>query len=142
MGSRGQYQKAKKSYFKGLLFQKKEIESKFDCFKCEIKRNTLICTGYLQPTDDVPLCKVLITQKFGKTPKVFILDPKIEYNSKIHMYKDKRLCLFYPKEFKWKKTTSIAEYLIPWTNEWIILFELYKITGEWQGKEAPHGRIK
>ena len=33
----------------------------------------------------------------------------------------------------------VHETIVPWTAEWIVFYELWKITGEWLGPEAPHG---
>lgn len=58
------------------------------------------------------------------------------------MYQDGHLCLYYPMDMVWSSTTSIAEFTIPWTNEWILYYELYKISGVWEGPAAPHGIIE
>jgi len=32
----------------------------------------------------------------------------------------------------------LHETIIPWTAEWIVFYELWKITGEWLGSAALH----
>lgn len=49
-----------------------------------------------------------------------------------------RLCLFWPKEREWTKFTSIANFIIPWTAEWLANYEFWKATGTWPSPEAPH----
>jgi hypothetical protein len=98
----------------------------------------MLCRGYLQPLDYIEPYQIEIIQIAGKTPKVFIKYPKIEINPKIHIYREGNLCLFYPPDLNWKANTSVAKYTIPWINEWIIYYEIYKISGKWEGPAAPH----
>jgi hypothetical protein len=102
----------------------------------------MICRGLLQPLDYVQPYQIEIMCIVGKSPEVYIKNPKIEVNSKIHIYKSGNLCLFYPPDLNWKAHTSIANFTIPWINEWIVYYELYKISGEWEGPESPHRLIE
>jgi hypothetical protein len=34
---------------------------------------------------------------------------------------------------------NIHETIIPWTAEWIVFYEIWRITGQWHGLAAPHG---
>ncbi len=122
---------------------KREIENLLDCFRCTATRNDLRCIGYLQPIPEVEVYKVQIIFRADEKPKVFIKTPEVKYDIKAHMYKDSSLCLYYPVEFKWTNETSIVKFLIPWINEWIIYYEIYKLNGGvWIGPEAPHSLIK
>jgi hypothetical protein len=71
-------------------------------------------------------------------PNVYILKPNISPNSNIHIYKEGSLCLFYPGDLHWKENTSIAEYTIPWIFEWLLYYELYQLTGVWEGEYVAH----
>ena len=103
---------------------------------------SMICTGCLQPLDYIDPYQIEMVLLPGYSPKVFVKNPKIEYNPKIHMYKDGHLCLFYPHDLFWKENTSVATYTIPWVNEWIVCYELYKISKVWEGPAAPHAIIE
>lgn len=81
---------------------------------------------------------VQISLRLPEAPKVFILNPKIEYSSKIHVYKDTSLCLYYPKDNSWTINSTLAETIIPWTSEWLVFYELYKLKGKWLGKYKTH----
>jgi hypothetical protein len=118
---------------------KSEIEKYFRCFKFEVNRKRLFCTGLLQPIPEIDPYRIHIIFKTNQAPKVFIKIPRIPINTKAHMYPDGSLCLFYPKEFIWTDNTSIAKYLIPWISEWIVYYECFKTNGGiWLGPEAPH----
>lgn len=120
--------------------QKARIEKAYDCFRCRLLEHgkCIVCTGRLKPLPEIEEYRVTIQQVDGTAPYVFITSPEIAYNEEIHMYKDRRLCLYFPEDMKWTSNLSIAELTIPWINEWIIYYELYKISGKWEGPSAPH----
>lgn len=41
------------------------------------------------------------------------------------------LCLFWPREREWDVFKSIADFIIPWTTEWLANYELWRVTGTW-----------
>lgn len=134
--SRFSGQKLRNSF--GLAhYQKHFIEKNYDFLKCRIENDTLICVGEVQP-ENCEKYKIRIDFRAGHYPKVFIISPQIRYCSEIHVYNDQSLCLFYPPDMKWKDTTQIANYTIPWTIEWIVLYELWQLTGKWEGAEVSH----
>ena len=100
-----------------------------------------MCTGQFWPHEECDRYEVEIIYKLGSPPKVFILSPEIRYSPKIHMYSDKSLCLYYPRDMPWTNQMVIADIIIPWIGEWIVFYELYKITGRWEGPEAPHSPV-
>lgn len=34
---------------------------------------------------------------------------------------------------------NLHDKIIPWTAEWLVYYELFKLDGKWLGPEAPHG---
>lgn len=102
----------------------------------------MTCRGILKPLDYIEPYEIEIKVSYGFAPRVFIKNPKISYNEDIHMYRNGNLCLYYPRDMYWDSNSSITEYTIPWINEWIIYYELYKISGIWEGPAAPHRIIE
>jgi hypothetical protein len=135
-----QGQKSPNSFFYAML-QKREIENKFSFLRCRIENDTLICRGIFQP-ESCSAYDVKIEFRAGLFPQVYILNPEIKPSADIHIYNEGSLCLFYPGELKWKDTTSIAENTIPWIFEWILFYELYLLTGVWEGEFVPHGNVR
>lgn len=85
-----------------------------------------------------------------KTPPfVFILGPTIrprdseEYVDIPHLNfnsekpKDSALCLFDPDTGEWDNTNLIADTTVVWASEWLHHYELWHVTGEWHGPNAP-----
>ena len=127
--------------FSFAFLQKKELEKMFSFLKYRIENDTLLCRGIVQPVG-CNKYEIKIEFRAGTFPQVYILSPDIQPNADIHIYKEGSLCLFYPGDLQWKGTTSIAEYTIPWIFEWIIYYELYLLTGSWEGDYKPHGVVK
>ena len=127
----------KKTCHAVAVIQKKEIELKYKFLKCKIKNDTLICKGLIS-TEGCNTYRVRIEYRAGNFPQVYIVEPRIIPNGEIHIYKEGCLCLFYPGDMRWKDSTSIAEHTIPWIYEWIIYYELYLLTGKWEGEYVEH----
>jgi hypothetical protein len=120
-------------------YQKLFIEKHYSFLKCRIENDTLICVGEVQP-DHCEKYKIRIEFRAGHHPQVFVTSPTILQSPDIHVYSNGSLCLFYPPDMKWKDSTKIAAYTIPWTIEWIMLYELWKLTGKWEAAEVLHRR--
>jgi len=119
--------------------QKLLIEKHFPSFRCRVYPNRLICVGKINPDPegiDSTEYKFQIT--YAGIPEVRILSPKLQLSSKVHVYRDETLCLYYPEDSRWTDRTNIHETIIPWTAEWLVLYERYLHSGIWEGPEAPH----
>jgi hypothetical protein len=122
-----------------LFLQKKSIQKNYECFRCEVNNGVLTCIGIIIPECGCQQYKIKVQQRKGCSPKAWILDPIIEYDSKIHMFKDDgSLCLYDHRASAWKLSDLISMSIIPWMAEWVVLYELYQIYGEWLAPEAPH----
>lgn len=87
--------------------------------------------------------------KKGVPPYVFVLDPPIRPRSGEHFVdlphliysegvpEDSALCLFDPKTGEWSDRKLIADTTLPWASEWLHHYELWHVTGDWRGPNAP-----
>ncbi|GAB4038006.1 nucleotidyltransferase domain-containing protein [Spirosoma gilvum] len=107
-------------------------------FSFNVRNGVLTCKGKIRPTDDCDEYRITIQYVSGKPPRVYINSHRIKSSRSIHMYSDGSLCLHYPPDIKWKHRTSVANFTIPWTAEWIVCYELWKITGKWEGSAIKH----
>ncbi|MBE6413998.1 MAG: hypothetical protein E7035_05570 [Verrucomicrobiaceae bacterium] len=133
-----------KNNFERSVFylQKIRINKHFPNFNVTLKNNRLVCNGYLNPISENESYHVRINYKLNNEPQVWILGSDEINKCAKHKYKDGSLCLFYPKEFKWKNSCNIHETIIPWIAEWIVCFKYWKKYGEWGALEAPHRENK
>ena len=124
-----------------IFCQKEIIEMNFNWLRCSTNKNVLYCSGKLRPNDLCREYEVEIFYKANVPPNVYINHPRIKYHDDIHLYNDKSLCLYYPLDMPWGKHILLANTIIPWISEWIVLYELWKITGKWEGPEVKHNSI-
>ena len=124
-----------------LYRQKTLVEKHFPCFACtlNVRAGVMDCTGEIQPCPECDIYRVQITLTKGGVPRVKILSPEIEPQSAIHVYSNGTLCLFDHRDQPWMTDDNLHEKIIPWTAEWLVYYELYKLDGKWLGPEAPHG---
>ena len=103
--------------------------------------NQVVWHGTLRPSSSSPEYLIKIEYSFPFTPKVSVEQPTLIPNFP-HRYGDNTLCLFYPKDFSWHKRKYIADTIVPWTIEWLTLYELWLITNIWAGPEVHHTGAK
>ena len=124
-----------------LIHEKNALETNYDFLDCKIRKEKgkllLVVLGFYNQTGLNYSYKVVYD---GVTsPKVWILSPNLVMNPP-HVYKDKSLCLYYPPEQPWKcGKSSLYSHTIPWVHEWILFYEIWKITGVWEHPEVNHG---
>lgn len=92
--------------------------------------------GKLKPTEFSPEYTIRIEYN-SRYPKVYVLEPII-LDKAPHRYEDGSLCLYYPKDKSFDKTSLISKTIIPWTVEWLYFYEAWLEEGVWWGAEAPH----
>lgn len=77
----------------------------------------------------------------GAPPKVFVLNPEVEYRNHAHTHfypADNSLCLYYPGDLYWTARHHLHDTIIPWLAEWLVFYELYQITGRWESASVDH----
>ena len=123
-----------------LSHEKKKLETHYDFLDCRIKerkgKKVLVVTGHYNQTG-VDYTYQIVYDGY-QNPEVKILSPQLIGNPP-HTYEDGSLCLYYPEEQPWSnRTCSICNCIIPWVHEWIVFYEIYLITGEWEHPEVSH----
>lgn len=123
--------------------EKSLIERHFNFIRCRIERGFLYCNGFYRPTEFSTKYEYRIKYDGISRPKVQVKKPIIEYNDDIHMFpKDNSLCLYHKSDLIWNSTYNIYNTIIPWTHEWFVFYELYKIHGKWLHPYVAHKGIK
>lgn len=123
------------------------INDNFDLIECKTKGKKLICVGKYKPSSTSGEYEFRIEYDIFNAPKVFVISPLIEYNDDIHMFpSDNSLCLYHKSDLIneiWShKKYNLFDTIIPWTLEWFVFYELYKITGKWEHPFVPHNANK
>lgn len=116
--------------------EKHLVERRYPAFRCQLLRNSLRCRGEVASPSGKGTYRVRIDYRPGQPPSVFILNPDIEYrhHALTHFYPaDNSLCLYYPGDLHWGSRHHLHDKTIPWLAEWLVFYELYQITGRWEG---------
>jgi hypothetical protein len=105
-----------------------------------LHRSRLRWEGKLQPTPLSVLYTVRIEATPTRRPRVSVISPPLDEDARElpHVFRDGTLCLCYP--WQWDHTKSIVRTIVPWTSEWLLHYELWKITRQWHGgghEDAP-----
>lgn len=125
-----------------LIDQLNFIEQTYPRSTNQIRQGVLYSYLTIKPTPISKEYVVKIKYRMGKVPTVCVHDPFIDEETadKIpHKYgidfekKEIELCLYMPKRKEWGKLSNIALTLIPWTYEWLTFYEIWKVTGVWNG---------
>ena len=124
-----------------LKHEQKGIMANYDFIHCHYKYpnglRTLVCEGTYDQLGII--YKYEIRYNGFAAPKVHICEPPIPYSIDYHMYSDSSLCLYYPRDQRWSSRLHLYTHTIPWVHEWILYYEIYKISGKWEHPAAPHG---
>ncbi|NEN24496.1 hypothetical protein G3O08_13385 [Cryomorpha ignava] len=136
----------KKKYINPLVIAHREMKllnANYSFLECKIQNSVLYCYGSIQPTEESITYDYRIRYIPSIRPTVTVTNPIIVYNDDIHMYPaDNSLCLYHSSDLVWNSTCHLYNTIIPWTHEWFVFYELYKITGRWLHPFVPHKKEK
>jgi hypothetical protein len=100
-----------------------------------VERSRLWWQGELQPTPLSRRYVVALTYAISRrAPAVEIREPELRVDGVAdlpHVYDGDVLCLCYP--WQWDEGKLIARTIIPWASEWLLHYEVWKVTGSWRG---------
>ncbi|MBX3165091.1 MAG: hypothetical protein KF900_11485 [Bacteroidetes bacterium] len=138
------FQRTKKiNYAAVIAIEKSLLQKHFNFLKCEFKKGILYCYGKYQPTKECQTYTYRIKYNGMNSPTVTVLNPKIEYNDDIHMFpKDNSLCLYHKTDLIWNSSYHLYSTIVPWTHEWFVFYEMYKLYGVWLHPEVKHNVTK
>ena len=118
-----------------LALQNAHVQRRFSNFSCRIKSGCATWRGPLQPRSVSPVYQIEIRYKHKKIPNVKVLSPPLASDVP-HLYSDRSLCLYWPKEWWWQQDKLIADIIIPWAASWLYYYELWLDTGKWLGPSS------
>lgn len=110
------------------------------------RRERLIWSGTLTPTEYTATYELLIDHQIGKPPLVYVARPRlrlVDGQGLPHVYPLNTLCLFLGNR-EWHESIPIADTLVPWASEWLLFYELWLATGgQWlgEGEHPPPGPV-
>lgn len=120
-----------------LVLQKVALGRAFPDSESGIRNSELVWRGCLIPTPMSRHYRVELRYKWTGIPEVRLIEPELEFRGgkePPHLYKGNILCLHLPGE--WNGSMLLAETILPWTAEWLLHYEIWLATGEWEGGGA------
>jgi hypothetical protein len=117
-----------------LALQAMGLRHVFPKARTKVTPTRLTWTGRITPTPLSRSYEVRITYSLGSYPRVFIVDPPLEPNQGgilPHFYREGTVCLHEAHE--WTSSLLIVDTIVPWTAEWLVHYELWKVDGHWYG---------
>lgn len=104
-----------------------------------VRRGELTWEFDMRPSPLSRVYRLRIRQRKYDSPDVYVVSPNLNNMANgrklPHVYSQKpvRLCLHFPKYDQWTLDKSIAETIVPWAYLWLLYFEHWLATDEWQG---------
>lgn len=114
--------------------------------------------GTLQPTPFSREYRVVIRYTLSHPPVCIVRDPDLpalaEGRAIPHVYQNQtgirgtQLCLYLPvvkqksKVSEWQPTMFLANTTLPWASMWLLYFEFWLSSGEWDGGGVEHNVIQ
>lgn len=128
-----------------LAAQMKKLLDLFPNSKCSISCDTITWVGELTPSAISSTYKIRILMHIGDAPKTFVIVPKsltlADGKTKLpHVFSSSRqqLCLYYKEE--WNSSMLLVNSIVPWASSWLLFYEIWQITGIWDGGGVSHGK--
>jgi hypothetical protein len=118
-----------------LALQHAHLQHRFPGFSFRRVAGGAVWRGTLQPREISSIYQVEIRYKLGGVPEVRVVSPSLVSNVP-HLYSNGTLCLYWPKEWRWRGNELISETILPWTALWLYYYELWLDTGAWLGPSS------
>lgn len=127
----------KKKHVVSIREQNARIKLFYPKFNSHILDGCATWEGYIQPTPLSDVYKVRFQYKITDKPRAFVISPELRYAKGAvrieHTYSKQEICLYLPKSGEWENDKYIAQTIIPWTYLWLYYYEIWLVTGEWEG---------
>ena len=119
-----------------LVHQLSDVRNEYSSFSGRITLSGLKLLGAIQPTPISREYEVQIDVPKTGQPRIEVVSPELQTRDGEnipHRYPDGSLCLYYPPSREWRRELFLSETLIPWAAEWLYFYEVWLVTGTWQG---------
>lgn len=86
--------------------------------------------GDVQPRSEGNIYTIKVVYRPGIPPRVYVLSPILQDDAP-YRNRDGSLGLYYPPDGSWNERKLIANTIVPWACEYLYLYEIWQITGNW-----------
>lgn len=118
------------------------MRTTFPNFRYRLGRDrTVTWDGTLQPSPSSPAYTIRIVYAMRGHPRVWVLKPTLDPMAP-HRYRDGTVCLYWPREWKWTDTESLALTIVGWTALWLQYYEIWRSLGTWLGPSSHDEHVE
>lgn len=125
--------------FVDLAREAELLKKRFPEGRPRVRSTSLVWRADLAPSEYSRTYRVRLEYDAVRRPRVYVETPALlpnESGELPHIYGRGDLCL--NKIDEWTRGDPLAETILPWTCEWLLHYELWLITGEWNGSGGDH----
>lgn len=123
------------STFRSLAPQVRALVERFPDGSVAVRGRRVIWRGSLKPTELSRSYRVEVNYLLKHEPVVRVLNDlgTRQGESLPHVWNHAKriLCLHQSKD--WNPRMLLANSIVPWASEWLIFYEIWLVTGEWDG---------
>lgn len=105
-------------------------------WRVERQGKSLVAVGRVKPTPLSQTYKIRVTYS-NFIPAVSVISPVLRHRDGVeripHTFTDGSLCLYYPSYKEWTREMPLATTVITWISEWLCFYEIWRVTGAWEG---------
>lgn len=120
-----------------LALQRASLLRMFPGSQAQIRRSQLVWLGQVTPSALSAAYTLRLHYTLRKAPRIYVVEPELKCRGKVrppHIYDDMALCLYLPWSNEWGSQMCLSRTILPWASEWLIHYEAWLFTGEWQGR--------
>ena len=102
-----------------------------------IEAGRLIAEGWIRGNVLTRRYRVRIEYTKSIWPRAFVLEPALERRHPAqpvaHTHAANEPCLYRTRHGDWLPTMYLGQTIVPWLMEWLVFYETWRATGDWQG---------
>lgn len=117
-----------------LAVQAFVLRSNFPTSAARLRAGQLTWEGTFQPTEAMDLYTLRLNAREGRAPDLFVTAPELVPDGAgrlPHVFASGAICLHRAGE--WRPNMLFIETVIPWAEEWLFFYELWRADGVWRG---------
>jgi hypothetical protein len=134
MGRNDSFLRQHRPSFDEQIFRMKFVWPGFALSR-SVRQIEALWTGTLRPSPISDEYSVTVLYRPGLLPEVRAISPELKvregFTDLPHVYPNGSLCLSVLGD--WEPWMYVAEYIVPWTSEWLLFYEFWHATGFWYG---------
>jgi hypothetical protein len=120
-----------------LVMQLANLRKLHPGLRADIEAGILVAEGWMRGSPLTRKYRVRIEYSPGRYPKAYVLEPVLKQRLPdqpvAHTNGLTEPCLFTREHGDWNQSMYVGQTIVPWLMEWLVFFEIWRVTGTWFG---------